>query len=205
MMLFFCTIPSARTGIFFFFSSRRRHTRFSRDWSSDVCSSDLQQAGRARPGEEGEQPVPMRGGEEVREPDEGALQRRIDREQSGEVRAGADERHVAEGEDPGVAGEELQRHDEHDVDEEVAQLALVSAPRPAPDRNQEETARDRERAERGLDRPVTADAGHVSPSVRPTSPCGRKSRTPTCTGRTHSSASANAWLNCVYVPCRLAS
>src|SRR5256884_1993595 len=27
---------------FFFFSSRRRHTRCSRDWSSDVCSSDLQ-------------------------------------------------------------------------------------------------------------------------------------------------------------------
>src|SRR5690606_40968142 len=26
---------------FFFFSSRRRHTRFSRDWSSDVCSSNL--------------------------------------------------------------------------------------------------------------------------------------------------------------------
>src|SRR5690606_40135799 len=25
----------------FFFSSRRRHTRLSRDWSSDVCSSDL--------------------------------------------------------------------------------------------------------------------------------------------------------------------
>src|SRR5687768_2241863 len=28
---------------FFFFSSRRRHTRCSRDWSSDVCSSDLEQ------------------------------------------------------------------------------------------------------------------------------------------------------------------
>src|SRR5690606_40925958 len=28
-------------GMSFFFSSRRRHTRFSRDWSSDVCSSDL--------------------------------------------------------------------------------------------------------------------------------------------------------------------
>src|SRR5690606_40137988 len=28
----------------FFFSSRRRHTRFSRDWSSDVCSSDLPKA-----------------------------------------------------------------------------------------------------------------------------------------------------------------
>src|SRR2546429_4348538 len=27
----------------FFFSSRRRHTRCSRDWSSDVCSSDLSQ------------------------------------------------------------------------------------------------------------------------------------------------------------------
>src|SRR5256885_12814132 len=29
--------------IFFFFSSRRRHTRLQGDWSSDVCSSDLQQ------------------------------------------------------------------------------------------------------------------------------------------------------------------
>src|SRR2546429_4088711 len=29
---------------FFFFSSRRRHTRCSRDWSSDVCSSDLSAA-----------------------------------------------------------------------------------------------------------------------------------------------------------------
>src|SRR5687768_18349486 len=28
----------------FFFSSRRRHTRCSRDWSSDVCSSDLSRA-----------------------------------------------------------------------------------------------------------------------------------------------------------------
>ena len=27
--------------MFFFFSSRRRHTRFTSDWSSDVCSSDL--------------------------------------------------------------------------------------------------------------------------------------------------------------------
>src|SRR5690554_7665773 len=29
------------TGLRFFFSSRRRHTRCGRDWSSDVCSSDL--------------------------------------------------------------------------------------------------------------------------------------------------------------------
>src|SRR5579883_2090381 len=33
---------------FFFFSSRRRHTRFSRDWSSDVCSSDLLRPSDAR-------------------------------------------------------------------------------------------------------------------------------------------------------------
>src|SRR3712207_7748924 len=31
----------ARRFCFFFFSSRRRHTRYWRDWSSDVCSSDL--------------------------------------------------------------------------------------------------------------------------------------------------------------------
>src|SRR5581483_12081181 len=31
---------------FFFFSSRRRHTRYWRDWSSDVCSSDLHDARR---------------------------------------------------------------------------------------------------------------------------------------------------------------
>src|SRR4051794_41833882 len=32
--------------VFFFFSSRRRHTRWTGDWSSDVCSSDLD---RCRP------------------------------------------------------------------------------------------------------------------------------------------------------------
>src|SRR5690606_41207508 len=34
----------------FFFSSRRRHTRFSRDWSSDVCSSDLAEVHAAAEG-----------------------------------------------------------------------------------------------------------------------------------------------------------
>src|SRR5437870_1061724 len=34
----------------FFFSSRRRHTRWPRDWSSDVCSSDLSaESGSAAP------------------------------------------------------------------------------------------------------------------------------------------------------------
>src|SRR5438067_4676955 len=34
--------------IFFFFSSRRRHTRSKRDWSSDVCSSDLGPTGTGK-------------------------------------------------------------------------------------------------------------------------------------------------------------
>src|SRR5206468_7468364 len=33
---------------YFFFSSRRRHTRSDRDWSSDVCSSDLSSVTRNR-------------------------------------------------------------------------------------------------------------------------------------------------------------
>src|SRR2546429_1155281 len=36
--------------IYVFFSSRRRHTRCSRDWSSDVCSSDLGDRDRGRAG-----------------------------------------------------------------------------------------------------------------------------------------------------------
>src|SRR5256885_13320949 len=35
--------------IFFFFSSRRRHTRLQGDWSSDVCSSDLYEAFTSQP------------------------------------------------------------------------------------------------------------------------------------------------------------
>src|SRR5947209_11311496 len=36
-----CCIVFISILFFFFFSSRRRHTRYWRDWSSDVCSSDL--------------------------------------------------------------------------------------------------------------------------------------------------------------------
>src|SRR5689334_25343940 len=35
--------------LFFFFSSRRRHTRWNCDWSSDVCSSDLPRLDLANP------------------------------------------------------------------------------------------------------------------------------------------------------------
>src|SRR2546430_5913428 len=40
----FCIYVNIYTLFFFFFSSRRRHTRFDCDWSSDVCSSDLEWA-----------------------------------------------------------------------------------------------------------------------------------------------------------------
>src|SRR5207302_6377841 len=54
----------------FFFSSRRRHTRFSRDWSSDVCSSDLSKLAELQRREELKRdlagpPTPMFG--EIRE------------------------------------------------------------------------------------------------------------------------------------------
>src|SRR2546422_10337597 len=42
--------------MFFFFSSRRRHTRCSRDWSSDVCSSDLPLPGPGDPTARGRTP-----------------------------------------------------------------------------------------------------------------------------------------------------
>src|SRR6266436_7111300 len=44
MYVFFSGVK--KLDVFFFFSSRRRHTRCSRDWSSDVCSSDLRAGGR---------------------------------------------------------------------------------------------------------------------------------------------------------------
>src|SRR3712207_26049 len=41
MIIILCSYLLYVYFIFFFFSSRRRHTRYWRDWSSDVCSSDL--------------------------------------------------------------------------------------------------------------------------------------------------------------------
>src|SRR5947209_14033305 len=58
---------------FFFFSSRRRHTRYWRDWSSDVCSSDLRRRGlRADRAGAGDHRVP--GG--LRDPGSGVPARR---------------------------------------------------------------------------------------------------------------------------------
>src|SRR5689334_23642075 len=41
---FITVIKAFFLSVFFFFSSRRRHTRWNCDWSSDVCSSDLGEA-----------------------------------------------------------------------------------------------------------------------------------------------------------------
>src|SRR2546430_5619081 len=43
----FMTTVARVSSTVFFFSSRRRHTRFDCDWSSDVCSSDLADAALA--------------------------------------------------------------------------------------------------------------------------------------------------------------
>src|SRR5256885_9015205 len=40
-MIYLRAADEGRLCIYFFFSSRRRHTRLQGDWSSDVCSSDL--------------------------------------------------------------------------------------------------------------------------------------------------------------------
>src|SRR6266568_8306901 len=51
---------SGETGrVFFFLSSRRRHTRWNCDWSSDVCSSDLEVMAADQPG----QPLPEPAGD----------------------------------------------------------------------------------------------------------------------------------------------
>src|SRR2546430_5101845 len=44
-----CMLTAILHLLFFFFSSRRRHTRFDCDWSSDVCSSDLRPLGAEHP------------------------------------------------------------------------------------------------------------------------------------------------------------
>src|SRR6266480_6042807 len=47
--MFFVAFMTNYDSVFFFFSSRRRHTRLTCDWSSDVCSSDLRLLVRAVP------------------------------------------------------------------------------------------------------------------------------------------------------------
>src|SRR3712207_5199910 len=54
--------------VVFFFSSRRRHTRYWRDWSSDVCSSDLDDVGGPLAGEREVHPGAVRAHLAARDP-----------------------------------------------------------------------------------------------------------------------------------------
>src|SRR5437762_14026436 len=56
MASYSANVYSVDFSTFFFFSSRRRHTRYIGDWSSDVCSSDL---GIALPGEPDEATIDL--------------------------------------------------------------------------------------------------------------------------------------------------
>src|SRR3712207_8896641 len=78
--------------LFFFFSSRRRHTRYWRDWSSDVCSSDLRdgdhRVAHVVPAAEGEGAAPEQ--DRAREdPAQRLDQQRVGEEGRGEHRDGA--------------------------------------------------------------------------------------------------------------------
>src|SRR6266508_5137161 len=57
--ILFVVIPNASLMVIFFFSSRSRHTSWPRDWSSDVCSSDL--GGDEQRGRQGGNPQPGAG------------------------------------------------------------------------------------------------------------------------------------------------
>src|SRR2546430_8057945 len=74
---------SGAWGCFFFFSSRRRHTRFDCDWSSDVCSSDLGPGGHRD--RRGHAPSGRRGPDLGRRKDTGA-RARPRRERDGPIR-----------------------------------------------------------------------------------------------------------------------
>src|SRR5256885_10947356 len=64
--------------IFFFFSSRRRHTRLQGDWSSDVCSSDLDLQEQRRAAERGGGgPPARRRRRHLRQDERAALPRRL--------------------------------------------------------------------------------------------------------------------------------
>src|SRR5690625_5843173 len=98
----------------FLFSSRRRHTRWPRDWSSDVCSSDLhvaalpggagaEQPGEVAHGEDGELGV-LRGGDGLRDAG-GVGAEEVGARDGGDLRGRSEERRVGKGGRAGGAQE----------------------------------------------------------------------------------------------------
>src|SRR5437867_9832479 len=86
--------------IFFFFSSRRRHTRSYGDWSSDVCSSDLSSGQGER---DGRQDARNRPGLRRREPGDERRHREVqnaETSQEGGQARGRSEEHTSELQSP---------------------------------------------------------------------------------------------------------
>src|SRR5438445_12800954 len=77
------------SGSVFFFSSRRRHTRYWRDWSSDVCSSDLVAVADRHPRAAGARALQIHHEEEDQggEHDEGVVPRSEERRVGKECRS----------------------------------------------------------------------------------------------------------------------
>src|SRR6266571_2622125 len=71
----------------FFWSSRRRHTRLTCDWSADVCSSDLARPPAARTGIRNRMPHPIRRARRVDVPDAEHRQRSEERRVGKECRS----------------------------------------------------------------------------------------------------------------------
>src|SRR5262245_66088980 len=112
------------TLVYFFFSSRRRHTRCLSDWSSDVCSSDLELPRfPARELHLADHPVVLDlgrrrqlGTEEALQPRVLDLQREIGRascRERAQISVGAEARKKEEGKDDG--GKELRENRRHEV------------------------------------------------------------------------------------------
>src|SRR3712207_8537836 len=88
----------------FFFSSRRRHTRYWRDWSSDVCSSDLA-GSRREPASGGGQGGPSSGGfRDAARVTAGVVGCRLDRRGGGGARCGGGQAARGGGDPPGRGG-----------------------------------------------------------------------------------------------------
>src|SRR4051794_41413252 len=88
--------------ISFFFSSRRRHTRWTGDWSSDVCSSDLDLGGggRRKHRRTGAARAARRAGRAVRRADGGEIGRASCRGRGEDLGGGGSIKKKKDGQEP---------------------------------------------------------------------------------------------------------
>src|SRR5439155_11681678 len=113
---------------FFFFSSRRRHTRWPRDWSSDVCSSDLGH-GRGADGDAGWPAVYRFAGRHPHAPDDGGRpQRAVCQYSAAKVTGEEEQLQLAHEGDQGRLLPRRQLHAQHEVEELHRILQRQEAP-----------------------------------------------------------------------------